>query len=275
MMWVLLIKSGYDVKIAYSTWNVYLLYLPETKIYSTPFITENKRNYYFYNKSDSKNERIRTYSGDLVKKPQTVILKPENPDFFKTNTQLREASFKYNRKNYNINLEYNSSLIKYYSEYPQVDISYYFRKNISERALLSYKKSLYPHIKGKNEKEAVQFILSFVQNGFKYQTDDRQFGYEKPMFPEEALHYPYIDCEDRSALFISIVKELTGLDAIAIDYPGHISAAVKFNGNVKGDSVKYKGNRYVICDPTYINADIGMNMPDFKKVKPVIIETGF
>ncbi len=273
MTWFLLIKSGYDVKIAYSDWNVYLLYVPEVKVYAAPYITEKNKHYYFYNKTSSKNEKIRTYSGDFVKKPEIVRLTPENPELFKSDTQKRNTSFTYKRKKYPVSLEYNNSLINYYNEYPQVDISYYFRKNVSEKASESYRKSLYPYIKGMDEKDAVQFILTFVQKGFKYRTDDSQFGYEKPMFPDETLHYPYIDCEDRSALFISIVKELTGLDAVALDYPGHIAAAVNFSSKVKGDNFTYNGKKYTVCDPTYINASVGMTMPDYKKVKPVIIET--
>ena len=274
MLWFLLIKADYDVKIAYSSVNTYLLYVPEVKVYASPYITENKKNYYFYNKSDSKNERIRTYSGDFAKHPETVKVMPENPEIFKTSPQKRDISFKYGRKDYPVNLEYNSSIIKYYAEYPQLDISCYFKENISNKAASSYKKSLYPYIKEMNEKDAVQFILTFVQTGFKYKTDGSQFGYEKPMFPDESLHYPYIDCEDRASLFISIVKELTGLEAVALDYPGHISTAVCFRENVKGDYIKYKGKIFTVCDPTYINAEIGMTMPDYKNVKPVIIEAG-
>ena len=274
MTWFLLLKSDYDVKTAYSSNSIYLLYVPDVKIYASPYITENKKHYYFYNKTSSKQERIRTYSGSFVEKPSVVVLSPENPDHFKSEAMSRNTSFTYRRKKYDVNLEYNNTLIKYYSEYPQVDISCYFKENVSDKAVESYKRSLYPRIKEMNEKDAVQFILTFVQTGFKYKTDGSQFGYEKPMFPDETLHYPYIDCEDRSALFISIVRELTGLDAVALDYPGHIAAAVNFRGEVKGDYFTYKGKKYTVCDPTYINASIGMTMPDYKKVKPVIIETG-
>ena len=274
MTWFLLLKSDYDVKIAYSADNIYLLYVSDIKIYASPYITENKKNYYFYNKTSSKQERIRTYSGSFVKKPSVVKLTPENPDHFKEEPNSRDISFKYKSRTYPVNLEYNNSLIYYYSEYPQVDISCYFRKNISDRAIESYRRSLYPYIREMDKKEAVQFILTFVQTGFEYKTDGSQFGYEKPMFPDESLHYPYIDCEDRAALFISIVRELTGLDAVALDYPGHIAAAVNFNDDVKGDYFNYKGKKYIVCDPTYINASIGMTMPDYKNIKPVIIETG-
>ncbi len=89
--------------------------------------------------------------------------------------------------------------------------------------------------------------------------------------PEETLYYPASDCEDRSILFAFLVKNLLGMDIIALDYPGHIATAVKFRSNINGDSVQYNGSRYVICDPTYINADAGMAMPEFKTVTPTVI----
>ena len=275
MTWFLLLKAGYDVKIAYSSNNVFLLYLPEVKVYSVPYISEKKKNYYFYNKKAAPKERIKTYSGNFVKSPSLISLTPENPKIFRQESGSRNTEFRYKRKKYPVSLRYNINLISYYNEYPQADISVYFKGNISDQALNSFKRSLYPYIRNMKEKDAVQFILSFVQNGFKYKTDGSQFGYEKPMFPDETLHYPFIDCEDRSALFISIVKELTGLDAVALDYPGHIAAAVNFKSSVKGDYINYKGRKYTVCDPTYINASIGMTMPDYKNVKPEIIETGY
>ena len=35
-----------------------------------------------------------------------------------------------------------------------------------------------------------------------------------------------------------------------------------------GDSVKIGSRKYVIADPTYINANIGMNMPKYKNIQP-------
>lgn len=53
------------------------------------------------------------------------------------------------------------------------------------------------------------------------------------------------------------------MDVVLIDYPGHIATAVHFATPVEGASVMHGGKSYVICDPTYIGASIGMEMPDF------------
>ncbi len=130
---------------------------------------------------------------------------------------------------------------------------------------------LKPILTGKTKSEALNILLRFVQTAFEYKTDQQQFGKEKCLFAEETLYYPYCDCEDRSIIFAYLVKKLLGLEVIGLDYPGHIATAVKID-NVPGDYVTVNGKKYLICDPTYINANIGMSMPRYKNVKPEIVQ---
>jgi len=127
-------------------------------------------------------------------------------------------------------------------------------------------------MQGMDEQQAVNFLLRFVQTSLKYKTDEEQFGKENYMFPEETLYYPYSDCEDRAVLFAWLVQSLLGLDVVGLDLPGHVATAVRFNGQVPGDAVTYNGKRYVVADPTYINASVGMTMPDYKNTKPGVIK---
>jgi hypothetical protein len=113
-----------------------------------------------------------------------------------------------------------------------------------------------------------------VQKSFAYKTDDDQFGHEKYMLADETVFYPYSDCEDRAFFFAYLVKKLVGLDVIGLDYPGHVATAVNFSIDLPGDSVIRNGKKYLVCDPTYINANLGMAMPQFKSVKPDIIKIG-
>ena len=55
------------------------------------------------------------------------------------------------------------------------------------------------------------------------------------------------------------------------DYPGHVATAVHFATEVNGDQIIYDGKKYVICDPTFINANIGECMEKFKTIKPKVI----
>ena len=89
---------------------------------------------------------------------------------------------------------------------------------------------------------------------------------------DENFYYPACDCEDRAILFSNLVKDLlSGLDAVLLDYPNHIASAVRFNEDISGDYILLDGKKYLICDPTYIGAPIGMCMDRFKSVPPEII----
>lgn len=66
---------------------------------------------------------------------------------------------------------------------------------------------------------------------------------------------------------------MLGLDVVLLDYPKHIATAVCFpEGNVQGDYYEVDGKRYVVCDPTYIGASIGMTQPDYRTTKAKIIQ---
>ena len=127
-------------------------------------------------------------------------------------------------------------------------------------------------MQGRNEADAANILINFVQTAFQYQTDGQQFGYEKPFFVEELFYYPYSDCEDRAMLFSYLVRKLLGLDVVLLDYPEHIATAVRFNGNVSGDYLMVNGQKYIVCDPTYIGASIGMTMPRYKTVSAKVLK---
>lgn len=134
---------------------------------------------------------------------------------------------------------------------------------------------MYPALKaavaGKDKSVAAGMLLNFVQTAFAYRTDDEQFGYERPLFPDETLYYPYSDCEDRAILYTVLVRELLGLDVVLLHYPNHLATAVALGNDVPGDYLTLDGRKYLVCDPTYINAGIGEAMSQYKQTKAEVI----
>ena len=124
----------------------------------------------------------------------------------------------------------------------------------------------------KGEYDAANLLLHYLHRAFPYKTDEAQFGIERTLFAEEMYYYPYSDCEDRSILFARLVKDLLGLDVVLLYYPAHIAAAVCFKGEVKGDYMQIGAGRYVVCDPTYVGADVGDAMPDLKRVAAQVVK---
>ena len=166
----------------------------------------------------------------------------------------------------------NLNLMDFYQNYPhpfrdadrQDTWVFYAEAPLSSHLKEQLLDPLATSIEGLSQEDAANVLINFVQTAFEYQTDDEQWGYERPFFPEETLFYPYSDCEDRSILFARLVKELMGLDVVFLHYPGHLATAVRFDEAIAGDHLMIEGGKYLVCDPTYINASIGMQMPQME-----------
>lgn len=170
-----------------------------------------------------------------------------------------------------VSVNVRKSLIDCYRDMPLInDWSFYARQPMDENVKRQVLPTLERAIQGKNEKEAANILLHFVQTAFNYQTDEEQYKREKTDFKEEPFYYEACDCEDRSILYSELVRSLLGLDVVLLHYPNHLCTAVKFNTPVNGYYVTVNSEKYIICDPTYINSSIGMCMDKFKQAKAVI-----
>ncbi len=177
-------------------------------------------------------------------------------------------------KKRSVTLPYNKAHMAYLNDVPMTVFPIYFVNPIAIEAQQVLQDSFNEMRSQYTPTQFIQMLLHFVQTGFEYKTDDAQFGYEKYFYPEEVIGYPYCDCEDRSALFAWLVQKYTNAKVIGLQYEGHVATAVWFgdDANVKGDGFMYGGKKYYVCDPTYINASIGMTMPQFKGKTPKIIK---
>ena len=177
------------------------------------------------------------------------------------------------------NIAINESLVAFYSTYPtsEADNNFMTRWAMYANTPLDseVKKQLYPalysQLEGKTYPEAANILLDFVQSAFVYEYDDKVWGGDRAFFAEESLYYPYCDCEDRSILFSRLVRDLLGLKVILVYYPGHLATAVRFDDYVRGDYINLNGERYLVCDPTYIGAPIGVTMPDMDNATATVI----
>lgn len=177
-------------------------------------------------------------------------------------------------KERNVVLPYNKAHMAYLDDVPMTAFPIYFASPVSIQAQQELQKNFNEMKKNYTPVQFIGMLLNFVQNAFAYKTDEDQFGYEKYFYPEEVIGYPYCDCEDRAALFAWLVQKYTNAKVIGIQYEGHVATAVYFGEdvNISGDHIDYGGKRYYVCDPTYINASIGMTMPQYKDKKPKVIK---
>lgn len=268
LTWFLLIRSGYKVKAAYFENQVYVLLPIRNQVYGKNFFTFDNLNFYMM-EGDLAN--IYTYEKDFPDAQRIMDLNMYSPLSIGDKTETKILTFDFNKPDEPVKVNYNVNLINFYKDYPLSDLKVYFDATLSPESKYSIASSLAPMLEGKSEIEATNMLLNFVQTAFQYQTDQDQFGYEKFFFAEEAFHYPYCDCEDRSVLFSYLAKSLLNLDVIGLNYPGHVATAVCFNSDVPGDFINYDGKKWVIADPTYINAPVGLTMPEYVGVKAEII----
>lgn len=247
-----------------------LLVAPAGTIFGVPYITFKGVKYYVFEADKGGSMAVYTYSQDFANAKNLVCMDLNAVPQFGMQ-ELGKTVSPSEKSLLQINAVVNKNLMDFYKDYPQCEVAVYYKTPMSKELKSALYPSLQTAIKGKPEKDAANILIDFVQNSFQYQTDGEQFGYEKPFFMDENFYYPACDCEDRAILFSNLVKDLMGLDAVLLDYPNHIASAVRFNEEISGDYILLDGKKYLICDPTYIGAPIGMCMDRFKSVAPEII----
>ncbi len=271
--WYLLVKTGYDVKVGYLADRIILLTPASRLVYETPYFKIDGRRYFadIFDKNSEKPVTLKTYNGNYPQAEHMIGIELSSLPALGRRFVRREYPFTYQSVEYAPVLEYNADLLDFFNVYPQTELEVYFSATPSPAARRSFYESFTPILDGKSQGAALDLILRFVQTAFDYETDGDQFGYEKPLFPDETLYYPSCDCEDRAVLFALMTGELLGLETVGLRYPGHVAVGVKLDTAIDGDHIKVDGQDFLICDPTYINAGIGMSMPQFKAVLPEII----
>ena len=273
--------SGYKMRFGYNDKKeLIILFASDQFISGIPFISianDSYRTYYTYNDKEISTVYVCDYAMPSEKNLSLQIndLPLFDDDYKNINLKLHS---------YPVVLDYsvNKNLIDFYNTYPtpmtEGDFTskwlYYAHTPLSESA----KSSIYPiiikAIEGKSEYDAVNIIMDWIET-YKYEYDNKVWGYDRAFFPDETIFYPNSDCEDHAILFTRIVTDLLGLKTALLYYNssigGHLAAAVQFNGNIAGDYIEHKGVKYTVCDPTIYYSKAGRTMKSFKNVAPTLI----
>ena len=159
--------------------------------------------------------------------------------------------------------------------------AYYAETPVSEEI----KNVLYPQLRQKIQNlpplAAANMLLNWMQPlpddeanrpenkdvGLHYGYDDAIWGADRAFFAEESLFYPLSDCEDHAILFSHLIRDLMGLDVALVYYPGHLSTAICFNTEVKGDAVMVGNRKFIVADPTS-RGKVGTTMFQYRDTNP-------
>lgn len=265
-------QFGYDVRLCQQGNKLGMIVPFKQTVCNTPYYQIDGVNYYVWDKSMGSGT-VSSYKQNMKGATRQIdLLMTSSPRFIphsgsaKTRT-IRSTAY----PDVFMTAESNKNLIDFYNDYPMMqDFGVYAAQPMNQDVIRRSYAQLRESLAGKSKLEAAEILLNLVQTGFKYQTDEEQFGLEKYNFGEETLYYPACDCEDRSILFAHLIRDLLGLDVILLHYPNHLATAVCFDQTVNGNSLKVNGKRYTICDPTYINASVGMCMKQFINTSPTV-----
>ena len=269
------LQSGYKMRLAHDGKRLYMLFSCHHIIFDKSSYEIDGDNFYCL---DELPDRLMISDASFPEEQSLSLEITQQPLFTIDISKKRTVSSEFYSK-FKFSFETNKNLISFYNSYP---CSYYNDNFMTQWSLYANTpiapnigEVLYPAIKkaivGLSEYEAVNCLLNWVQTGFKYEFDEKIWGHNRTFFAEESLYYPYCDCEDRSILLSRIVRDILKLKCVLVYYPGHLATAVRFNENVKGDYISVNGQKFVVCDPTYIGADIGMTMPGMDNSSASII----
>lgn len=270
-------QSGYQMRLGTDGAKLIMMYGSDNRVYNKCyFMLDGVRFYPYGEPSESLRICNTKFEGET---PMSLSITDEQR-LGNHLSPLREiASKRYD--DMKITTQVPSDLIEFYNNYPTfaVDDNPLTRwASYANTPLANHTKTLmYPALKKSlgdcSEESGANKLLNWVQTGFVYEYDDKVWGHDRAFFAEESLYYPYCDCEDRSILFSRLIRDLLNLDVALIYYPGHLATAVAFNENVDGDAMVINGRRFVICDPTYIGAPVGSQMPglEYDKAQAIIL----
>lgn len=275
-------QSGYQMRLAIDNQKLHLLVASKHHIFGLPYFSIDSTNFYpLLRKGEKINNQIQICSTAFPQEKAMSLLIPTTQNFainYKGERTIKSERY----PDVAATVRINQNLMAFYSTYPTSMLD----ENIMTRWAMyantpmakDVARQLYPQLKplisGKTQLEAVNILLNWVQTGFVYEYDDKVWGGDRAFFAEESLYYPYCDCEDRSILFTRLVRDILGLKCILVYYPGHLAAAVNFTESVNGDYILLNGQKYIISDPTYIGAPVGLTMVNMnnKSAKVILLE---
>ena len=274
----LYMQSGYRMRLGTDGTRLYMLFASKHQIFERGSFDVDNESYYGIDELPS---RMYICQAAFPKEKSLSLLVPNNPQLADRASEKRAiVSKKYPTVKMSVSV--NKNLIDFYNTYPTSIVDDNFMTRWSMYADTPLERSvrnqtyagLKEQLKGLTQLEAVNRLLNLVQTGFVYEYDDKVWGNDRAFFAEESLYYPYCDCEDRSILFTRLVRDLVGLDCILVFYPGHLASAVCFTEEAKGDYIMLGTKRFVIADPTYIGAPVGITMPDMdnKSAKVILLK---
>jgi hypothetical protein len=253
VLFYLLNRAGFDVRLTFRDQRLYLNVYSEDELFEVPIIRDGGRAYANISCLDgSCLGRRRLYISDLHPnqdggRPFQFSLR--HWPRLRAQPVEKIIGFQYRGVEQQLPVQFDQTIVDIMADYPFLEEYCYLDTPLSPTLSASLLPPLRRWLSTRNQRQQLELLVSLTRSGFRYREDTKYFGRSKPMVPEEVFSYPYSDCEDRSALFFALVRDLIDLPMVVIAYTDHLSVAVAAD-QVAGEGFTYQGRRYVFCDPT-------------------------
>lgn len=249
----LLTLAGYDTRLCYDGDAISVYVHTNDALYEVPMIREGDRRYVNLTAALYPHRRRRR---DLRMHPLRPLPGGTGFDFaldelprLAPNVSERVFRFRYGDEHLTVHGLSDRTIAAWMSEYPFFEEGRYMSTPLSPATGERLLGELRGLLRDRSERESLELLAAFTRSAFVYKEDKVSFGFSKPMIADEVLYYPVSDCEDRSALYFTLVRELLDLPVLAIAYDDHLSIAVG-SRELEGWPFVHEGRRYYVCDPT-------------------------
>ncbi len=248
----LLVDAGFDVRLTYRGNRVFVNVYTTEDLFEVPIIDTGGRPYAnlscldgacrgrqrLFILDEQPNPRGRSFGFQLRSWPALGVQATE-----------KEMSFNYHGIPQSLKVTFDRTVVEIMKDYPFIHEYAYLESPLSPTLRKSLLPQLRRYLEPLDERQRIELLVSFTRSAFDYKEDNEYFGHSKPMVPEELFGYSFSDCEDRSALFFALARDLLNIPMAVVAYSDHLTIAVGAD-NIAGDSFTYEGQRYVFCDPT-------------------------
>ncbi|MEY3432599.1 MAG: hypothetical protein RL131_535 [Bacteroidota bacterium] len=251
----LLQSMGYEPILSIGSNSILLYVRSIDTVYNVPIKLYNGKqyvclNFHDYNFDSTITANNSVYAKDVIDNPILFSFQIESiPDLSELAYTQRKLNFEFGGKNQQVEIQINEDVKNLFINYPVTNYINQFNIPMSRETKASLINSLKYKVEKMKTKRGVAFLMTFSRNAFGFSSDTELFGREKRLSPEETLIYDKSDCEDRSALFFNLVKEIYNLPMIVLSSDKHVTVAVKLPKMV-GEGIEFNGQKFTLCEPT-------------------------
>lgn len=248
----LLNEAGFDARLTYKSGRAYVNVFTDEELFEVPIIGDRGRNYANISCLQGNCDgRQRLYIYQHQPNPTGRSFGFQLPDWptLKSQPRVRPMRFRYRGRERTLEVTFDQTMVDIMKEYPFIHEYAYLETPLSPTLRNSLLPALRKQMSGLDRRGQLELLVSFTRSAFAYKEDNDYFGRSKPMVPEELFGYAYSDCEDRSALFYALVRDLMDAGMAVIAYDDHLTIAVE-SADIEGDFFHHEGRRYIFCDPT-------------------------